>query len=114
MPGLTPDGKFHNLLAFHDGRPGAVYPIPRPRQTIIDQLLATLDLTTRGGGLSAQGRELLALIDAMRDNPERVLTAIRREVRLDATDTPGGRTGSGGRPPSVPDGDAGTPAPAAA
>ena len=113
MPGLTPDGKFHNLLAFHDGRPGAVYPIPRPRQTIIDQLLATLDLTTRGGGLSGQGREILAMIDAMRDNPERVLLAINREVPVAAT-SPGGRNGPSGRKASLPDGDAGTPAPAAA
>jgi len=109
----SPDGKFHNLLAHHDGRPGAVYPIPRPRQAIIDQLLASLDLTTRGGGLSAIGREVLALIDAARDRPEQVLPLCRRNG-TDATDTPRGRNGTLRRKEGLPDGDPGTPLPAAA
>lgn len=78
---LCPHGKLHRLLKHFD-RQAVECPIRRVHA--VTALLCELDLVTYRGDLSALGRELLALLDALAQCSDLGLTA--RTVAAHARD----------------------------
>ena len=107
---LLVDGVLHRMLQYYDHRDGVPYPLGTYKRAHVHQLCRNLDLVLKEDHLTGMGQELLALLDALRDNPGEVLAACRR-IRKDAPTPPGGRHGDNGRPVGLPDGDTGTPTP---
>lgn len=110
---LLVDGVLHRMLQHYDHRAGVPYPLGAYKRPHVHQLCRSLDLVLKEDHLTGMGQELLALLDALRDNPQEVLAACRR-IRTDAPEPPGGRHGDNGRQEGLPDRDTGGPAPAPA